>query len=48
MKKWTALMILGAASFVMTLDQAVMNVSISNLVTDLHTSVTSIQGVITL
>ena len=48
MKKWTALKILGAASFVMTLDQAVMNVSISNLVTDLHTSVTSIQGVITL
>ena len=48
MKKWGPLVILAAASFLMTLDQAVMNVSISQLVADLHTTVTSIQGVITL
>ncbi len=47
-KKWGPLVILAAASFLMTLDQAVMNVSISNLVADLHTTVTAIQGVITL
>ena len=48
MKKWGPLVILAAASFLMTLDQAVMNVSISQLVADLHTTVTSIQGIITL
>ena len=48
MKKWGPLVILAAASFIMTLDQAVMNVSISQLVVDLHSSVTTIQGVITL
>jgi EmrB/QacA subfamily drug resistance transporter len=48
MGKWAALIILAAAQFVMVLDQAVMNVSISQLVADLDTSVTVIQGVITL
>ena len=48
MKRWGPLVILAAAQFVMVLDQAVMNVSISQLVTDLDTTVTAIQAVITL
>lgn len=48
MKKWGPLVILAAAQFVMVLDQAVMNVSISQLVADFDTTVTAIQGVITL
>ncbi len=48
MKKWGPLVILGAAQFLMVLDQAVMNVSISQLVADFDTSVTVIQAVITL
>jgi len=48
MKKWGPLVILAAAQFVMVLDQAVMNVSISQLVTDFNTTVTTIQAVITL
>jgi EmrB/QacA subfamily drug resistance transporter len=48
MNKWAPLAVLAAAQFVMVLDQAVMNVSISQLVTDLDTNVTVIQGVITL
>ncbi len=36
-----------AAQFLMVLDQAVMNVSVSQLVADFHTSVTTIQSVIT-
>lgn len=48
MKKWGALAVLAAAQFVMVLDQAVMNVSISQLVVDFDTTVTTIQGVITL
>ena len=48
MKKWGPLVILAAAQFVMVLDQAVMNVSISQLVEDLDTTVTAIQAVITL
>jgi EmrB/QacA subfamily drug resistance transporter len=48
MKKWGPLAILAAAQFLMVLDQAVMNVSISQLVDDLDTSVTAIQIVITL
>ena len=39
---------LALAQFVMVLDQAVMNVSISQLVEDFDTTVTTIQGVITL
>src|SRR5262245_53637145 len=42
-----ALIVLAAAQFLMVLDQAVMNVSISQLVDDFDTSVTAIQGVIT-
>jgi EmrB/QacA subfamily drug resistance transporter len=48
MKKWWPLIVLAAAQFLMTLDMAVMNVSISQLVEDFDTDVTSIQGVITL
>ena len=45
---WLALVALATAQFVMVLDQSVMNVSISALVKDFHTTVTTIQGVITL
>ena len=48
MKKWWPLVPLASAQFVMVLDQSVMNVSISTLVDDFDTSVTTIQGVITL
>lgn len=48
MQRWLPLAVLAAAQFVMVLDQAVMNVSISQLVIDLDTNVTAIQGVITL
>ena len=41
------LIVLAAAQFLMVLDQAVMNVSISQLVEDFHTDVTTIQAVIT-
>ena len=47
MGKWAALAVLAAAQFLMVLDQAVMNVSISQLVADFDTTVTVIQGVIT-
>jgi hypothetical protein len=46
--KWSALVALAMAQFVMVLDQSVMNVSISALVEDFDTTVTTIQGVITL
>ena len=48
MSKWGALVVLGLAQFLMVLDQAVMNVAISQLVEDFDTTVTTIQGVITL
>lgn len=40
------LMVLAAAQFLMVLDQAVMNVSISQLVEDFDTTVTTIQAII--
>jgi membrane protein YdbS with pleckstrin-like domain len=43
----TVLVVLAAAQFLMVLDQAVMNVSISQLVEDFDTEVTTIQAVIT-
>jgi len=46
--RWSALVVLGLAQFVMVLDQSVMNVSISALVADFDTDVTAIQAVITL
>lgn len=45
--KWRALIVLSLAQFLMVLDQAVMNVSISQLVEDFDTTVSVIQGVIT-
>jgi EmrB/QacA subfamily drug resistance transporter len=48
MKKWLPLVALAMAQFVMVLDQSVMNVSISTLVKDFDTTVTTIQAVITL
>src|SRR3954463_9192119 len=45
---WRVLVVLAAAQFLMVLDQAVMNVSISQLVEDFDTEVTTIQTVITL
>ena len=48
MGRWKPLVGLGIAQFLMVLDTAVMNVSISQLVHDFHTEVTTIQAVITL
>jgi len=48
MRRWSVLTVLAAAQFLMVLDQAVMNVSISQLVADFDTTVTSIQAVIAL
>jgi len=48
MKQWGPLYALALAQFIMVLDQAVMNVSITQLVEDFDTTVTTIQGVITL
>jgi len=47
MKKWVPVLILGCAQFVMVLDSTVMNVSISTVVTDLHTTVAAMQNAIT-
>ncbi len=47
MRRWSVVLILAAGQFVMVLDGTVMNVSISKLVEDLNTSVTSIQLAIT-
>src|SRR4029079_13236280 len=46
-RKWLPLIILAAAQFVMVLDSSVMNVSISQIVADLDTTVTGVQGAIT-
>lgn len=48
MTKWAVLGVLAAAQFLMVLDQAVMNVAISQLVEDFDTTVTTIQTVIAL
>ncbi|GIK77667.1 MAG: MFS transporter [Actinomycetes bacterium] len=48
MSRWTPLAVLAAAQFLMVLDQAVMNVAISQLVEDFDTTVTTIQAVIAL
>jgi MFS family permease len=47
-RKWGVLAALAAAQFLMVLDQAVMNVAISQLVEDFDTTVTTIQTVIAL
>lgn len=48
LKKWLPLVALAGAQFIMVLDQSVMNVSLSQLVADFDTTVTTIQAVITL
>ncbi|WP_053850898.1 MFS transporter [Streptomyces sp. NRRL B-24085] len=48
MRRWRALIVLGTAQFLMVLDTSVMNVSISQLVEDFDTEVTTVQAVITL
>src|SRR6476659_5748669 len=48
MAKWGVLAALAAAQFLMVLDQAVMNVAISQLTEDFDTTVTTIQTVIAL
>ena len=47
MKKWSVVIVLGAAQFVMVLDGTVMNVSISTVVKDLGTTVSAMQAAIT-
>ena len=47
MRRWLPLTILAAAQFVMVLDSSVMNVSISQIVADLDTTVTGVQLAIT-
>jgi MFS family permease len=46
--KWIPIVILASAQFVMTLDSSVMNVSISQIVEDLDTSIQGVQSAITL
>ena len=48
MAKWGVLAVLATAQFLMVLDQAVMNVAISQLVEDFDTTVTTIQAAIAL
>ncbi|MCA9332744.1 MFS transporter [Candidatus Saccharibacteria bacterium] len=47
MKKWSVVVILAFAQFVMVLDSTVMNVSITTVAKDLGTDLTSMQGAIT-
>ena len=47
MKSWAAILILAAAQFVMVLDSSVMNVSISQIVEDLDTTISGVQLAIT-
>src|SRR5438093_11753270 len=48
MRKWLPRIILASAQFVMVLDSSVMNVSISQIVEDLNTTVTGVQSAITM
>lgn len=48
MKRWSVLIIMCAAQFIMVLDTTVMNVSVSNVVEDLDTSISNVQLAITL
>jgi EmrB/QacA subfamily drug resistance transporter len=46
-KTWRVILVLSAAQFILVLDTTVMNVSISNVVADLNTTVESVQLAIT-
>ncbi|MCM3897377.1 MFS transporter [Gordonia sputi] len=48
MRRWRVLLILSAAQFIMVLDTTVMNVSVSQVVADLGTTLTQVQLAITL
>src|SRR4249920_3413344 len=48
MRKWIPIAILAAAQFVMVLDSSVMNVSISQIVADLDTTIAGVQLAITM
>src|SRR6476619_7910843 len=48
MRKWVPLIMLASAQFVMVLDSSVMNVAISQIVEDLHTTIQGVQSAITL
>ena len=48
MRKWLPMLILASAQFVMVLDSSVMNVAISQIVEDLHTTIQGVQTAITL
>ncbi len=48
MKKWAPIAILASAQFVMVLDSSVMNVSITQIVADLNTTVQGVQTAITM
>src|SRR3954469_12489186 len=47
MRKWMPIVILASAQFVMVLDSSVMNVSISQIVVDLDTTIQGVQLAIT-
>lgn len=47
MKKWLVIAILASAQFIMILDSTVMNVSISTVAHDLHTTISGMQAAIT-
>jgi len=47
MRKWIPIILLASGQFVMTLDSSVMNVSITQIVADLNTSIQGVQSAIT-
>lgn len=48
MKKWTPILILAIAQFIMVLDGTVMNVSITTIAKELNTTITGMQAAITI
>src|SRR4051794_11971556 len=48
MRKWLPMLVFGLAEVVMVLDTSVMNVAISQIVKDLHTTIQGVQSAITL
>ncbi len=44
---WTALILVSLSSFIIALDSTFMNVAITNLIIDLHTTVSVVQIIIT-
>ena len=45
-ESWFPLILVAFASFIITLDTTFMNVSISNLIVDLNTTIGTVQGII--